>query len=259
MKKIISALLLTVLMAGSAAARGQEAPPIFSKLKPKVGAWAEYSFESKKGDKTKSKGRFRMAVVGKEGDDFWIEQKFALELPKPKKGEAGGAMKFLMGKDGVKKAYMKSDEGVMDMSSMMASRKKPQPADTAKMTEVGEEKIEVPAGKFKTTRYAFEDKKNTGDAWMKPGVGPYGMIKQVHREGKEIATMELLASGDGAKSEIDEKTARSMMGAMMGGPSSSRKGKSEDADEGSDEKVEKPSFGGMFKNALKKKAGLGGD
>lgn len=256
MKKIIFAVLAAVLTAASAGARGQDAPSVFTKIKPKVGAWAEYSFESKKGDKLKSKGRFRLAVVGKQGDDLWLEQRFTLELPKPKKDEAGGAMKFLAGKDGVKKAYMKTGDGVMDMSAMMSSKKKPNPADMAKMTEVGEEKIEVPAGKFKTTRYAFEEGKNKGDAWMKPGVGPYGMIKQVHAEGKEIATMELLASGDDAKSEIDEKSAQTPFGAMTGGRRESPVEENE-SPEAAPEKAEKPSFGGMFKNALKKKAGLG--
>lgn len=258
MNKIISACLLAGL-AVPASAGGQEPPPIFSKLKPKVGSWGEYSFESRKGDKVKSKGKFRMAVVGKEGDSFWVEQTFTLELPKPKKDEAMGAMKLLMNKEGVQKAFMKSERGVMDMSSMMA-RKKPQPADDAKMTEVGEETISVPAGKFKAAHFIFEQKNNTGDAWMKPGVGPYGMIKQVHRDDKVVTTLELLASGGDAKSEIDEKTAQSMMGAMMGMP---RKGKhreeaSEDStskDEASEGKSEKPSVGGFLKNALKKKLG----
>lgn len=268
MNRIISVLLLAFAIAAPAAAR-EDAPAIFTKIKPKVGAWAEYSYESKKGDKTKSKGRFKMSVVGKEGDALWIEQKFTLEIPKPKKGEAGGIMKFLMGKDGVQKAFMKTDEGVMDMSSMMASHKKPQPSETAKMTEVGEEKIEVPAGKFKTTHFTFEEKKDAGDAWIKPGVGPYGMVKQVHKDGKLVSTLELLASGDDAKSEVDEKSAQSMMGAMMGGPERARSKKKKDRDEaseGSDEKseaseeaAEKPSLGGFLKNALKKKAGLSGD
>ena len=258
MKKILSAFLLTVLTA--AAAGAQEAPAIFGKMKPKVGAWAQYSFATKKGDQEKTKGRFRMSVVGKQGDSLWIEQKFALEDPKPKKDAAGGVMKFLMGKDGVEKAYMKTERGVMDMSGMMASgsRKKQAAVDKMKMTEVGSEKIEVPAGKYKATHYTFEDGKNSGDSWMKPGVGPYGMIKQVHRDGKLVSTLELLSSGDDAKSEVDEKTAQSMFGAMMDRPSRAKAGKGHDA--ASDEKApEAPSLGGMFRNALKKKAGLGGD
>lgn len=256
MNKLICGLLLTVL-AVPASAGGQEPPAIFSKIKPKVGAWGEYSFETKKGDKMKSKGKFRMAVVGKEGDALWIEQKFTLEVPKPKKGEAMGNMKFLMGKEGVSKAFMKTDEGVMDMSSMMAG-KKSQPADKAKMTEKGEETITVPAGKFKTTHYSYEEGKNTGDSWMKPGAGPYGMVKQVNQEGKETSTIELLSSGDDAKSEIDEKSAQSMMGAMMGMPKGKRPHADENPDEkpeASEEKAEKPSVGGFFKNALKKKLG----
>lgn len=259
MNKTIAALLLTVLAAAFAAAGGDEAPAIFTKLKPKVGSWAEYSTQTMKGDKTKAKGRFRFAVVGKEGDSLWVEQKMTLETPKPRKDGAAGVMKFLMGKDGVTKAFMKSDRGVMDMSSMMGSRKKEEAADRAKMTEVGTDKIEVPAGKYKATHYTFAEGKNTGDAWMKPGVGPYGMIKQVHREGKEVSTLELLASGDDAKSEVDEKSAQSPFGAMMDRPSRAKSGKKGAAADSDEKAPEAPSFGGMFKNALKKKAGLGGD
>lgn len=255
MKNFFAALLLTILSAAAAAAGGPETPSIYAKLKPKVGSWAEYGYESKKGDTVKSKGLFRIAIVGKEGDSLWIEQKMTPELPKPKRDEAGMIMKFLMNKDGLEKAYMKSERGVMDMSGMMISgaRKKQAAIDKAKMKEAGEETVEVPAGKFKTTRYTFEEEKNAGDAWLKPGVGPYGLIKQVHRGAKETSTMQLLSSGSDAKSEVDEKSAQTAMGAMMGRPSSSKK------DREREEAPEKPDFGGMFKNALKKKAGLGGD
>ncbi|OGS41345.1 MAG: hypothetical protein A2506_13630 [Elusimicrobia bacterium RIFOXYD12_FULL_66_9] len=255
MKKSISAFLLTLLAAASAVAL--EAPPIFAKLKPKVGAWAEYSFETKKGEKVKTKGVFRMSVVGKKGDALWIEQKLTQQTPKPKKDEANVVMKFLMGKDGVEKAYMKGEDGVMDMSGMMTAgaRKKQAAAEKTKMTEAGTETISVPAGKFKATRYTFAEGKATGESWAKAGVGPYGMIKQVQREGKESSTMELLSSGAGAKSEIDEKSAQSPFGAMMGGKAD------KDDDEASDEKPakKKTGLGGFFKKALKQQAGLDDD
>jgi len=256
MKNILAALLLTILpAAASAAADGQETPSIYAKLKPKVGSWAEYRYESMKGDKVKSKGLFRIAIVGKEGDSLWIEQKMTPEIPKPKRDGAGMIMKFLMNKEGLEKAYMKSERGVMDMTGMMISgaRKKQAAIDQAKMTEAGAETVEVPAGKFKTTRYTFEEEKNSGDAWLKPGVGPYGLIKQVHRGAKETSTMQLLSSGADAKSEVDEKSAQTAMGVMTGRPEGSRKNEPRDA------APEKPDFGGLFKNALKKKAGLGGD
>lgn len=257
MNNLITAFLLTILAAAPALAGGPELPAIFTKIKPKVGSWAQYSFETKKGDKTKAKGLFRIAVVGKKGDSLWIEQKMTPEIPKPRKDEVGGIMKFLSGKDGIEKAFVKTEDGVMDMTAMMSrgSRKKQEAIDKAKMTEAGAEKIEVPAGKFKATRFTFEDGKNTGDAWIKPGVGPYGMIKQIHREGKLISTIELLSSGGDAKSEVDEKSAQSAFGAMMGGePEAATKAKS-----GKAKAAKKGGWGGMLKSAIKSEAGLGDD
>ena len=212
----------------------------------------------KKGDKTKSKGVFRMSVVGKEGDSAWVEQKMTIELPKPKKEHSGAVMKMLMGKDGIEKAYVKTPQGVMDMSGMMAaaSRRKPAPGDKARMKEVGTEEVSVPAGKFKATHLTFAEGPDAGDAYAKPGVGPYGLIKQVHRVGKSVTTIELLASGDDAKSEVDEKTAMSFGSMMMNHAGA---GKEPGEDKASDEPAAPamPGLGGMFKKALKAKAGLG--
>lgn len=264
MNKLLPVLLLTVLAAAPAAARGPEAPPIFAKLKPKVGSWGEYSFEIRKGDKLKSKGVLRMSVVGKEGDALWVEQKFTVELPKPKKDEMGGTMKMLIGKEGAEKFFMKTEQGVMDMSGMMkmGARKKQEVIDKTKLVEAGVETIEVPAGKYKATHYTFGADKETGDSWFKPGVGPYGLIKQAHNRGKEVSTLELLSSGDGAKSEVDEKSAQSPMGAMMGRGRRPEAGEEQgEAAKRSDEDAPKrpkgSGFGGLFKKAIKQQAGIG--
>lgn len=277
-------ILLAALLAFSAApafADQPEPPAVYAQMKPKVGSWAEYGYETKKGDKVKGKGKWRASVVGKEGDAFWLEQRMAPELPKPKKEETVMLMKFLLGKDGIEKAFMKSERGVMDMTKMMArARKKQQEAidkTQSKMKQAGEEKITVAAGAFKAQKWVYEEDKNTGDAWIKPGVGPYGLIKQEFREGKTSMTMELLDSGSGAKSEIDEKAATEGFAGMpdmeaMRAQAEERRAKRRKKKKGGDDEGsesseaaesmpegEKPSLGGFLKKAMKAKAGLGDD
>ncbi len=276
--KILLSALLAVSSVFPAFADQPEPPAVYAKMKPKTGSWAEYAYETKKGDKTKGKGKWRVAVVGKEGDAFWLEQKMTPELPKPKKDEAVMLMKFLLGKDGIEKAFMKSEHGVMDMTRMMArGRKKQQEAidkTQAKMKEAGEEKITVAAGTFKAQKWVYEEDKNTGSAWIKPGVGPYGLIKQEFREGKTSMTMELLDSGSGAKSEIDEKAATEGFAGMpdmdaMRAQAEERRAKRKKKKKGGDEEAsesseaaesmpegEKPSLGGFLKKAMKAKVGL---
>jgi|GEM_PF-5386634 len=246
---LTAAAVLTAALARTAAAAAPETPPVFAKLKPKVGAWAEYSLVSKKGDDVKRQGVIRMSIVGKTADGFWLEQKMTIEIPKPKKDNGPTIIKMLLGAEGAQKVYMKSGPRVMDMSGMMAgsARKNQAAVDKAKTKEVGEESIEVAAGKYKATRYSFDDGKNTGDTWVKPGVGPYGLIKQVHTSGKTVTTLELQSAGGDAKSEVDETTAQSMFGGMMGGGSG--------AASGSGSNSSAPSgFGSMFQNALQRKA-----
>ncbi len=265
MKKILPLFLLTLLPVAASGDQGM--PEIFSQLKPAVGAWGEYSFESKKGDKTTSKSLFRLAVVGKQGDSLWVEQKITPEFPKPKREGRQVALKILMGKNGIEKSYMKTERGVLDMSSMMKTgAHKAGGAVNAKMTKVGDEKIEVPAGKFTATHYTFSSEKGggTGDTWLKPGVGPYGMVKQLYHDKKDGAVIMLLtASGDGAKSEIDESTAKSPMAGGMAEMMKDRQQEAGSEDHAAKESAQPapkmPSLGGLFKSALKKKAGLSDD
>ena len=79
MIKPLLAFALTFLTASAVRAAAPETPIVYGQLKAKVGAWAEYSVESKKGDAVKSKGTYRMSVVGKDGDALWIEQKMTVE------------------------------------------------------------------------------------------------------------------------------------------------------------------------------------
>lgn len=218
MKRFLMALMPVVLALPVSAAAPQSAQ-VFAKLKPAVGAWGQYSYESKKGGTLKSKGTYRFSVVGKEGDAFWLEEKMTPETPAPKHGDGISIMKMLIGgKDGLQKMYVKTGTRVMDMSGMMGASAKKEHAERAKtaLKDAGQETVKVAAGSFKATHYSFDNGKSAGDMWVKPGVGPYGLIKQVHTSGESTVAMELLASGDDAKSEVDETTAVPMYGGMPG-------------------------------------------
>jgi hypothetical protein len=254
---LAAAAALAAGLAQTAAAGAPETPSIYAKLKPKVGAWAEYSIISKKGDAIKSKGVIRISVVGKEGDAVWLEQRITMEIPKPKK-EGPMIVKSLVGADGMQKMFVKMGDRVMDMTSMegRAARERQQTIAKAKNTEVGEESVEVAAGKYKATHYSFDDGTSKGDHWVKPGVGPYGLIKQTHSGPKGSGALELLSSGDGAKSEVDESTAQSF-GSMMGGQAPS--GAAGAPGMGSNPSNMPPGMSDMIQNAMKRRAAAQGN
>lgn len=216
-------LALAALAAPAARAQMAEAPAVFAKLKPKVGAWAEYSYQSNKDGALKSKGKMRMSVVGKDGDAYWLENKISADTPKPKKGSGVMIMKMLVPKVGgaAQKMYMKNGNMVMDMSGMIGAsmKKRFEEGAKTKLKPGAEETVKVPAGKFTATHYTFDNGKASGDTWLKPGVGPYGLIKQTHKSERSDFIIELLSSGDGAKSELDESQAKPFpaMGGMPGG------------------------------------------
>lgn len=212
-------VLASAFLTMRASAAAPQTAEVFAKLKPAVGAWAEYGFESKKGNTLKSKGVYRFSVVGKEGEAFWLEEKMTREIPAPKHGAGVSIIKMLIGgKDGLRKMYVKSGTRVMDMSGMMGASTKKAQAERAKtpLKDAGQETVKVAAGSYKATHYSFDNGKSVGDIWVKPGIGPYGLIKQVHTSGASQVTMELLSSGGDAQSEVDETTAVSMNGGMPG-------------------------------------------
>ena len=68
-------------------------------------------------------------------------------------------------------------------------------ASCARMTEVGKERITVPAGTFQTTHY--RDSTGGTDVWVSPSV-PFGAVKVVSRD----HTLELTGNGTGGTTKI---------------------------------------------------------
>ncbi|MBI2070655.1 MAG: hypothetical protein HYT79_08645 [Elusimicrobia bacterium] len=217
MKKLFWAFV--VLISGLSWVQAKEragAPALMGEFKPAVGTWGEYEYSvAKDGKKQEEKGRWRLAVVGKQGGDYWIENKFTAVSPKPKKGENMGIMKMLVGKnaDQPKKVLMKSPDGrVMDMTAMMKMNKREAPQSA--MKKAGKEKVSVPAGTFTADKYTYESEGSTGEVWVKAGIGPNGVIKQTSRSGKSETMSVLLAYGKDAKPEVMETEAANPMAGM---------------------------------------------
>jgi hypothetical protein len=80
---------------------------------------------------------------------------------------------------------------------------------------VGKEEIKVPAGTFKTSHYRDKNTMGTVDVWVDEGVLPLGIVKvlttpEVEKDAPAAmqipaATMELSATGKGAKAAITKK------------------------------------------------------
>jgi hypothetical protein len=89
----------------------------------------------------------------------------------------------------------------------------------ARMTEVGKERITVPAGTFETTHY--RDSTGSNDVWVSASI-PFGMVKASHQNASthQTETVVLAGSGRGATSKITG-TPQEMPG-MMGPPPGGR-------------------------------------
>jgi hypothetical protein len=94
-------------------------------------------------------------------------------------------------------------------------------------TLVGKETIKVAAGSFKTTHYRDHSPVGTVDVWVSEEVPPLGLVKVLTTpepktgEAKQPpippATMELAATGSGAKPTITKPAKPFDPGQMMGG------------------------------------------
>jgi len=177
--------------AGACAARGPKLPT--------AGGWSEYKTDS---------GSMRMAYLGKDAKGERLE----LSMNAPARGNRpGGPMVIQMAVPAYPYQMSEATEVIIQsgteppmklseqMLGMMRSRMPNAPQISnemcARMTEVGKERVTVPAGTFETTHY--RDTTRSSDVWISTTV-PFGMVKVV-AEGR---TVELAASGTGAKTKL---------------------------------------------------------
>jgi hypothetical protein len=213
-----TALLQALLILAGAAPTVRAQDDCIKNLKwPEPGRWAEYQMVAS----NKTPTTMRYAVVGtdkRDGTEFkWIELQIAGKTPDKNlvyqmlvpggPAELGQVQEVVL-KTGTKPAMkmngmmMKMMRGQLEKSSFLSNI-------CEGVSLVGEESVTVPAGTFKTLH--FHNAKYDSDSWVSPSV-PFTMVKTTGKD----HDIQLVATGDGAKSAITEKP-QEMEG--MGGPS----------------------------------------
>jgi hypothetical protein len=193
---VISALsILSLLPLGYAQFGKGLGPKFYSDFKPVVGGWSEYQITGKGEQPSKMK----IAIVGKEGDDYWYET----EMETKREGRVISKM-LVSGnpKDqkSIKRMIVKmGDEPAMEMPVQMMQGSKDQ-GQRGKTVDKGTESIKVAAGTFTTQHMQYQDGQTVVDTWVHKDIFPYGMVKSQSKEFE----MVLLGYGTGAKTLITE-------------------------------------------------------
>jgi hypothetical protein len=211
----VAALLTATVAALSAqtAAQGScnDVKRYFTKP-PKLGEWADLQLEGAQGkpvvmrlgfvDREQRGGqqyyRMQMTMTGRDGMPH-IMQLLTPWGPDVLTKDADTEIIMKMGDRPAMVMPIQRDNDQMGLADL---RKK-----CAEIEFVGEETIEVPAGKFETRHYTGPE----GDSWMSMDVPGWHLVKMVTKKGR---TMFLVARGDGFTNEITEKPVD--MKAMMG-------------------------------------------
>lgn len=190
MKKIS---FLALLLAPFALLLAQAQGPSFTgEWRPVVGKGAEYKFEAK----GKAPMVMSMAVVGKEGSSYWLENVNHME------GQTV-ISKMLMGPNGATRMIMKNgNHPAMEMPvgqhNGQSAEQKGDLTNRGKL--IGREKVTVPAGTFLCEHYQIKEEGETSDVWVSAQVAPYGIVKMVSSD----TTMTLMKNLSGVKTQITE-------------------------------------------------------
>jgi len=211
---VVSVLLVACLVQPSNAQMGKgSGPKFYGDFKPVIGAWAEYQITEKGGRTYKMK----IAVVGKEGNNYWYETvidtkregQMISKMLVSGSPDATGNVKKMIFKNGSEPAM----ELPVQMMKMSADAGRGEAK--GKFTEKGMESIKVPAGTFNAQHMQYQDGPAVVDTWMQKDVAPYGMVKSVSKESE----MVLVGYGTGAKTLITETPQKFEMPAMPQMPS----------------------------------------
>ena len=111
---------------------------------------------------------WEMAVVGREGEGYWIE----MYLPGMKT-----VMKSLVSSRGVARVIVKTEgQPAMEMpASFMGAAPKMDVKETGQY--LGEEQVTTQAGTFTCQHYRVTESSGPADVWVATGVSPYGLVK----------------------------------------------------------------------------------
>ena len=194
MRRVSLLTLATLALLGSAplSAQGPSCAARGAKL-PAAGSWAEY--------KT-TEGTMRMAYLAKETAGERLELSvngqrgaMVMQMVVPGYPYEMTQIKEMVMQRGTD-APMRMPESMLSMMrSRMPNASQVSEASCGRMTEVGKERITVPAGTYQTTHY--RDSTGATDVWVTPSI-PFGAVKVVSRD----HTVELVGSGTGATTKI---------------------------------------------------------
>ena len=171
------------------------APAMRGIFNPVVGSGGEYEMTTDKGTKMV----MEIAIVGKESvagkDGYWFE----MTMSNSPMGQM--VMKSLTMVDGtdtvVSRMIMQmGTRPPMEMPTQMnKSSAQKQPADIRdRADDVASETVTTPAGTFTAEHYKMKD--GTGDAWVAPKAGPYGLVKFQGKDSTMVLTKVITDAKD---------------------------------------------------------------
>jgi arabinogalactan endo-1,4-beta-galactosidase len=191
------AFVLAAMLPGLVAAQmGMHAGPAMRGIfNPVVGSGGQYEMTTEKGTKMV----MEIAVVGKESvagkDGYWFEMTMATAQM------AQMISKTLTVVDGqdtvVSRTIMQmGNHPPMEMPAQMyKANAQKQPADIRdRADDVGSETVTTPAGTFVTEHYKMKD--GSGDAWVAPKAGPYGLVKFQGKDTSMVLTKVITDAKD---------------------------------------------------------------
>ena len=189
--------VLAAMLPGFAGAQmGMHAGPAMRGIfNPVVGSGGQYEMTSEKGTKTV----MEIAVVGKESVDgkegYWFE----MTMANTAMGQmTSKTLTVLDGQDTVvsRMIVQMGNRPPMEMPTQMyKTNAQKQPADIRDRAEdVGSESVTTPAGTFVTEHYKMKD--GSGDAWVAPKAGPYGLVKFQGKDTSMVLTKVIADAKD---------------------------------------------------------------
>jgi hypothetical protein len=189
-------VLFAILPGFATAQMGMHAGPAMRGIfNPVVGSGGQYEMTTEKGTKME----MEIAVVGKESvggkDGYWFETTFS----DPSMGRmVHKTLTVVDGTDTVisRMIMQMGNRPPMEMpTSMMKSSAQKQSADIRERAEdVGSESITTPAGTFTAEHYKMKD--GSGDAWVAPKAGPYGLVKFQGKDTSMVLTKVITDAKD---------------------------------------------------------------
>jgi hypothetical protein len=166
-----------------------------SDFTPVLGAWSEYRVNAS--DEPISK--VRLAVVGKEGQDYWYETVVWAEGQTITKILTSGDPNDVKH---VKRMIIKYQNEPAVEVPVVGSEQFSKSSDPVKdPVSKGAEDIKVPAGDFIAEHFQYQEDGVTVDTWVNDCVSPYALVKS------QSKAMEIVLTGygTGAESLIKEK------------------------------------------------------